>query len=148
MFSEFFQEQWPLFLAVFIITLVLVYSYFGDKLAGFKGVNTDEAVRLFNDDAFLLDVRTAGEYKEGFIGEALNISVSEIDSNMNKMPKDKETSILVYCQTGARSSKAAARLAKEGYQNVFNLNGGIAAWQTAGLPVVRKKPSKKKKKQA
>lgn len=148
MFSEFFQEQWPLFLAVFIITLVLVYSYFGDKIAGFKGVNTDEAVRLFNDDAFLLDVRTAGEYKEGFIGEALNISVSEIDSNMNKMPKDKETSILVYCQTGARSSKAAARLAKEGYQNVFNLNGGIAAWQTAGLPVVRKKPSKKKKKQA
>ena len=148
MFNEFFQEQWPLFLAVFIITLVLVYSYFGDKLAGFKGVNTDEAVRLFNDDAFLLDVRTAGEYKEGFIGEALNISVSEIDSNMNKMPKDKETSILVYCQTGARSSKAAARLAKEGYQNVFNLNGGIAAWQTAGLPVVRKKPSKKKKKQA
>ncbi len=148
MFSEFFQEQWPLFLAVFIITLMLVYSYLGDKIAGFKGVNTDEAVRLFNDDAFLLDVRTAGEYKEGFIGEALNVSVSEIDVNMNKMPKDKEASILVYCQTGARSSKAAARLAKEGYQNVFNLNGGIAAWQTAGLPVARKKPSKKKKKQA
>ena len=146
MFSEFFQEQWPLFLAAFVITLMLVYSYVGDKIAGFKGVNTDEAVRLFNDDAFMLDVRTAGEYKDGYIGEATNISSTEIASKLGQLPADKETPILVYCQTGARSSRVSGLLAKNGYANVYNLSGGIMAWKNAGLPTGRQKSKKNKKK--
>ena len=146
MFSEFFQEQWPLFLAALVITLMLIYSYVGDRIAGFKGVNTDEAVRLFNDDAFMLDVRTAGEYKEGFIGEATNISSNEINSKLGHLPADKDKPIVVYCQTGARSSRVAGILAKNGYSQVYNLAGGITAWQNAGLPVGRKKSKKNKKK--
>lgn len=146
MFSEFFQEQWPLFLATFIIILILIYSYLGDKIAGFKGVGVDQAVRLFNDDAFLLDVRTAGEFKEGSIGPATNISSNEINSKLDKLPKDKEGTVLVYCQSGARSAKVAGTLAKNGYTNVFNLNGGINAWISAGMPVQTKKSNKKKNK--
>lgn len=146
MFSEFFQEQWPLFLAAFVITLMLIYSYVGDRLSGFKGVNAAEAVRLFNDGAYMLDVRTAGEYKDGFIGEATNISVTELKSRMGSLPADKEASILVYCQTGARSSRAAGMMAKEGYSNVYNLAGGITAWKSAGYPVGTKKSKKNKKK--
>lgn len=146
MFSEFFQEQWPLFLAAAVITLMIVYSYVGDRLAGFKGVNTDEAVRLFNDDAYMLDVRTAGEYKEGYIGNATNISVTELASKMGHLPADKETPMVVYCQTGARSSRASGMLAKAGYTNIHNLAGGITAWKAAGLPVGRQKSKKNKKK--
>lgn len=146
MFNEFFQEQWPLFLAVVVITAMLVYSYLGDRMAGFKGVNTDEAVRLFNDDAYMLDVRTAGEYKEGYIGNATNISVTELGSKLGHLPADKETPILVYCLSGARSSRAAAMVAKDGYTNVYNLAGGLNAWKSAGLPVGRQKSKKNKKK--
>ena len=78
MFSEFVQEQLLLFIALAVVVAMLVYSYLGDRLSGYKSVNTVEATRLFNDDAFLLDVRTAAEYKDGFIGEASNVPVAEI----------------------------------------------------------------------
>lgn len=146
MFNEFFQEQWPLFVAVAVITAMLVYSYLGDKISGYASVNTDQATRLFNDDAFVLDVRTAGEYKEGFIGNATNISSTEISAKLGHLPTDKETPILVYCLTGARSSRAASIMAKSGYTNVNNLSGGINAWKTAGLPVGKAKSKKNKKK--
>ncbi len=146
MFSEFFQEQWPLFVALLVISLMLIYSYVGDRLSGFKGVQADEAVRVFNDGAYMLDVRTAGEFKDGYIGEATNISVTELASKMGQLPADKEAPILVYCQTGARSSRAAGMLAKNGYTNVYNLAGGIMAWKNAGLPVGRQKSKKNKKK--
>ena len=146
MFGEFIQEQALLFIALAIIVTMLIYSYVGDRLAGFKGVNTDEATRLFNDDAFMLDVRTAAEFKEGFIGSATNVSATELSSKMNQLPKDKEKPVLVYCLTGARSARSAATLVKEGYKNVFNLSGGINAWKSAGLPVATPKSKKNKKK--
>ncbi|GKT12891.1 MAG: hypothetical protein ISEC1_P1882 [Thiomicrorhabdus sp.] len=147
MLGEFFQEQTLLFVALAIIVTMLIYSYLGDRMAGFKGVSTDEATRLFNDDAFLLDVRSAGEYKDGYIGSALNVSAGDLSAKMNQMPKDKEQAILVYCLSGARSGRSAAALVKAGYANVFNLSGGINAWKSAGLPVgTAKSKSKKSKK--
>lgn len=145
MFNEFFQDQWPLFLAALVITLMLVYSYVGDRMAGYKNVATTEATRLFNDGAFMLDVRTPGEYNDGFIGDAINISVSDVVNQLNKLPKDKETPILVYCQTGSRSAKAAGILAKNEYTNVTNLSGGITSWKANGLPVSKTKSKKSKK---
>jgi len=146
MFNEFFQEQWPLFVAVVVIVIMLVYSYVGDKIAGYKSVNTDEATRLYNDDAFVLDARTASEYKGGYIGNAINISSTDIGSNLGRLPSDKEAPILVYCLSGARSSRVASTMAKNGYTNVNNLSGGINAWKAAGLPVGREKSKKNKKK--
>jgi rhodanese-related sulfurtransferase len=148
MFSEFVEEQALLFVALVIIIAMLAYSYIGDRLSGFKSVGTDEATRLFNDDAFLLDIRTSNEYKEGFIGNAKNISVSDLPNQLNLLPKNKEQPILVYCLSGVRSSKAASILVKAGYTAVSNLSGGINAWKAAGLPVVKAKSKKAKKKAA
>jgi len=148
MFSEFIEEQTLLFVALVIIIAMLVYSYLGDRLSGFKSVNVGEATRLFNDGAFMLDVRASSEYKEGFIGDAKNISVSDLSSKMNFLPKDKEKPIVVYCLSGARSANAASKLVKAGYTQVVNLSGGINAWKAAGLPVVKAKSKKAKKKAA
>jgi len=145
MFSEFVQEQVLLFVALAIIIAMLVYSYISDRLSGFKSVSTDEATRLFNDDAFLLDVRASNEYKEGFIGNAKNISVSDLKDQLNSLPKNKEQPVLVYCLSGVRSSKAASLLVKAGYTNVSNLSGGINAWKAAGLPIAKAKSKKAKK---
>lgn len=145
MFAEFVQQELLLFIALAIVVAMLVYSYVGDRLAGFKAINTAEAVRLYNDDAFLLDVRTAAEFKEEFIGNAVNVSVNELAAKQNQLPKDKETPILVYCLTGARSQRVAGTLAKQGYKNVYNLSGGINAWKTAGLPITSAKSKRKQK---
>ena len=146
MMSEFIQEQMLLFVALAVILGMLVYSYVGDKISGYSSVNTDAAIRLFNDDAFLLDVRTPGEFKEGAIGQATNISVTELASKINTLKVAKDAPVLVYCLTGARSGRAAGMLAKNGFTNVSNLAGGINAWRSAGLPVGTVKSKKKQKK--
>jgi len=146
MINEFIQEQMLLFVAAAVILAMLIYSYVGDKISGYKSVGTDAATRLFNDDAFLLDVRTPGEFKEGAIGEATNISVTELASKIDTIKVAKDSPILVYCLSGARSGKAAGMLAKNGFTNVNNLAGGINAWRSAGLPVGSVKSKKNRRK--
>jgi len=146
MFGEFVEEQLLLFIALAVVVAMLVYSYIGDKIAGFKTVSADEAIRLYNDDAFVLDVRSSNEYKEGFIGEATNVAVGDLSNNLNKLPTDKEKPVLVYCLSGGRSARAAGTLVKNGYTQVNNLRGGITAWKAANLPVNKPKSKKSRKK--
>lgn len=135
MFLEFVQQQWPLFAALVIIVLSLVYSYIGDRLAGYENVDANRATRLINDGAAVLDVRTDKEFRDARLFDAVNIPVSQLKSQIEKLPFDKDQPVVVYCQTGSRSARAAAQLAKAGYQQVYNLAGGIMAWQNAGMPV-------------
>jgi len=148
MFSEFVEEQMLLFIALVVVVMMLVYSYIGDKLSGFKSVNVAEATRLYNDEAFVLDVRSDKEYKDGFIGEAVNVPVGDVATQQTKLPKDKETPILVYCLSGGRSSRAAITLVKQGYTQVNNLTGGITAWKAAGMPLNKPQSKKARKKNA
>ena len=147
MFLEFVQQQWPLFVALVIIVLSLIYSYVGDRLMGYRSVDPNQATRLINDGAALLDVRTEAEYKNGHIANAVNIPISQLKSRLDKLSFSKTEPLVIYCQTGSRSGRACALLAKSGYEKVYNLGGGIMAWQSAGMPVTKgkSKPNKKKK---
>ena len=93
------------------------------------------AARITNPDVVLLDVRTAEEFGEGHLTNALNINVKEegfVEKAKSTLPTDK--TIAVYCRGGKRSANAAAMLAKEGFK-VVNLLGGITAWKDAEMPV-------------
>ena len=88
-----------------------------------------------NQDVVLLDVRTAEEFKDVHIQNAINIDVKQdgfIEEAKSTLPADK--TIAVYCRGGRRSANAAEMLVKEGYK-VVNLEGGIMAWINAGMPV-------------
>jgi rhodanese-related sulfurtransferase len=149
MFLEFVEEQFFLFIALGVIVALLIYSYFGDKISGYKSVNTDETVRLYNKNAKVFDVRTSDEFKNGYIGNAENITTGNIVSRVEQLSLDKNADILLYCQSGSRSAAAARNLVKMGYTQVHNLSGGILAWQNVGLPInkpVSKKKQKKDKK--
>lgn len=76
----------------------------------------------------LLDVRSEMEYKEGHIKGAQLLPVERIGKEKPKILPNPDQPILTYCHSGMRSSKAAKKLAKLGYTNVFNI-GGIATWQ-------------------
>lgn len=92
------------------------------------------ASRIESSDVVLLDVRTADEYNDGHIPNAINIDVKKesfIEEAKSTLPADK--TIAVYCRSGKRSANAAGMLAKEGYK-VVNLEGGIMAWKDAGMP--------------
>lgn len=93
------------------------------------------AKHLADTDVIVLDVRTAGEFDEGHIADAVNIDVQQ-DSFVGKATSTLPAgaSVAVYCRSGRRSADAAAKLAKEGFK-VVNLRGGIAEWKENGLPV-------------
>lgn len=102
----------------------------------FENVDVNRFAELIADpDVVLLDVRTAAEYDEGHIANALNIDVRQDDfvaQAKSILPADK--TIAVYCRSGRRSASAAGKLSAEGFKAV-NLNGGIMAWKEAGKPI-------------
>ncbi|MEY4023986.1 MAG: hypothetical protein RLZ23_947 [Actinomycetota bacterium] len=84
----------------------------------------------------ILDVRSAGEFMTGHIQGAVNIDVEgyTFDGDIAKL--DKSKTYAVYCHSGRRSAIAVGKMADAGFKTLFNLDGGIQAWQTAGLPLV------------
>jgi rhodanese-related sulfurtransferase len=85
---------------------------------------------------FILDVREPDEYEGGHIDGALNIPLRQLTQNLDKLPDGKSHPILVYCHTQKRATHALVVLRELGYTNVFNLKGGIEAYQewTANNP--------------
>ena len=100
--------------------------------------NTDVngfASRIDAPDVVLLDVRTAEEFEEGHLQNALNIDVKQADFvEKAKTMLATDKTIAVYCRGGKRSVTAAKKLTAEGYK-VLNLEGGIMAWKEAGMPL-------------
>ena len=93
------------------------------------------ATRIADPNVVLLDVRTAEEFNEGHLQNAINIDVKQegfVEKAKSILPTDK--TIAVYCKGGKRSANAARMLAKEGFK-VVNLEGGITAWKNAGMPL-------------
>jgi len=76
----------------------------------------------------LIDVRTPQEFNRGFIKGAVNINMMSSGFLQKMSPYKKDQPVYVYCRSGSRSLKAAQRLAKEGFTEIYNLEGGILAW--------------------
>lgn len=107
------------------------------RRASGPALDTLGATRLINDSgAIVLDVREPAEFAAGHLPNARNIPLGELDKRVGDLPKGKP--VLVCCASGARSGKAISLLRQDG-REAFNLSGGVAGWQQAGLPVVRKK---------
>lgn len=88
-------------------------------------------------DIFLLDVRTQSEFEKGHLSFVdMLIPYDSLELYIEKLPKDKETEIYSYCRSGGRSMIASKFLISKGYKNVFNILGGIMAWEDAGFEVV------------
>ena len=84
----------------------------------------------------VLDVRSAGEYFGGHIEGAINIDVEGMTFDGDIAALDKSKTYAVYCHSGRRSGIAVGKMAEAGFKSLFNLDGGIQAWQAAGLPLV------------
>src|SRR5579859_4601768 len=105
------------------------------RTTGGPWVSTAQATHLINrEDALLVDVREPGEFGAGHILGARNVPLARIDGS-GDLAKRKDKPVIVYCEGGERAAKAAAALRKLGFSRVVNLNGGLPAWQQAGLPI-------------
>jgi rhodanese-related sulfurtransferase len=85
----------------------------------------------------VVDVRSTQEFAEGHLRDAKNIPLADLASRIGELEKSKGRAVVVVCQTGARADKAARKLAAAGFEDVVSLDGGLTAWQAAGLPVAK-----------
>ncbi len=123
----------PITIALFS-GLMLLWSLFGNRIRGIKEVDCPAALQLINHkNALILDVRDEAEYKAGNILHSISIPLSRLLERINDL--DKERPIVVLCRSGNRSASASALLGKRGFTQVYNLTGGIIAWQKANLPL-------------
>ena len=101
---------------------------------GVEQVGPDEARRLAEEGAFLLDVREDDEWAAGHIPDAVHLPLSRLGTDhAGVLPSDNR--IVAICRMGSRSQRAATALKQAGY-DAANLAGGMRAWAAAGCPVV------------
>jgi hydroxyacylglutathione hydrolase len=95
----------------------------------------DAKIMVESEEAFMLDVREDHEWEDGHVKEARRIYVGFLESEAKKLPTDKP--IIVTCASGVRSSIATSILKRKGFENVYNLLGGMKSWKRSGYPLVQ-----------
>jgi len=106
------------------------------RQTGGPWVDTVGATQLINrEDGIVLDVRESVEYAQGHILGARNVPLSQLEKRVTELDKLKTKPVILCCASGNRSTRAVGLLKSRGLERVFNLSGGFAAWQQAGLPV-------------
>jgi rhodanese-related sulfurtransferase len=98
----------------------------------------DATLKLNREDALIIDVRETHEWDRGHIPNARHIALGQIGKRMQEIEKFKSRPVIVVCASGNRSSSACGTLKRAGFEQVFNLSGGIGAWSEANLPVTTK----------
>ena len=103
------------------------------------------AVKLINNDAVVIDIRSSEAFAKGHIVSARSVPFDEIRGHMDKLARFKSKPVIAVCDSGITSNKAVNWLRNAGFENVYGLKGGMAAWGQAGLPVVTGKKTRSKK---
>jgi len=116
----------PMIYIAIAIVVFIVFRMLGN--IGTNKISQSKAKDMMGDDVIILDVREKYEYASGHIKDAVNLPLSSVEKSINRVSKDKSKVLLVYCQSGARSSSATRALVSLGYKNAYNF-GGIATWK-------------------
>ena len=133
---EFIRHQWYWVATALVSGGMLLWPL----LRGNKADLSPAAATLMmnREDAVVLDVREKSEWNGGHIASARHIALAQLDKHLAEIEKFKQTPVIVCCAIGGRSQTAREKLVKAGFEKVFNLAGGIAAWAEAGLPLTKK----------
>ena len=142
---EFTGNHTLLVLALMIGFFVLVFSELRRKAGRLVNVEATEAVRLINNDAIVIDLRSVDAFSKGHIVNARNIPSDELAAKMDNLEASKTRPIVAVCEAGISSTKAVNSLRAAGFESVYGLKGGMTGWGQAGLPVVTGKKTKSKK---
>ena len=126
--------------ALVAITVAIVWTEVARRLTGYKRLTPATLTSLINrDDALVLDVSAAIDFDKGRIAGSKNLPQAEFNPEHKLLGKAKERPVAVVCRTGAGSADVAKRLHQAGFTQVHWLEGGLAAWQQAELPLIRGK---------
>jgi rhodanese-related sulfurtransferase len=123
--------------AAIVVAIAAVVMEMRARASGFMAIGPQDAVRLMNQNALVLDLRPAEAFAAGHLTGARNLTAEQLPQAGETLKKYKEKPVVVYCDTGAMSGPAARKLAEQGFTKAVNLRGGISAWRAENLPVTR-----------
>jgi rhodanese-related sulfurtransferase len=128
---NFLLENWMLLLVAVASGVALMLP----TLTKGSGLDPQAMVQLMNrEKAVVIDVCEPDEFARGHVIGAKNLPLAQVDEKLAQLVKNKSTHVIMVCQVGARSARAAAAARKLGYENVQSLSGGLRAWVAATMP--------------
>jgi rhodanese-related sulfurtransferase len=135
----------PLLVGGTVAMAIAVAAYELSKArSGGQAVGPTDAVRLLNQGAVLLDVRSQAEFDSGHVIDARHLPQEQVGQASETLKRYKDKVVIACCESGARSGAAAQVLRTQGFTKVVNLRGGLQAWRAENLPLVRSDVAKAK----
>ena len=122
-----------------VLALAVIAYEVSRARSGGQAVGPMDAVRLMNQGALLVDVRSREEFEGGHVLDARHLPQEEVAGAGESLKKYRDKPVIVCCESGMRSGAAARVLKAQGFAKVVNLRGGLAAWRTENLPLVKGK---------
>lgn len=132
---SFFIDNWVLIAVAFASGAMLVWP--AVKAGGRAGtLNANDTVMLMNrEKAIVIDVSDAQAFAAGHIIGARHLPIDELEAKLPTTVKNKQSTLILVCPTGATANRGVAVAKKLGYEKAQSLTGGMGAWRAANLPV-------------
>jgi rhodanese-related sulfurtransferase len=141
---EFAGNHTLLVTALMASFFLVVFSELRRKASGLINIEAGDAVKLINNDALVVDLRSVDAFSRGHIVNARNIPSDELEAKMSTLEQFKSKPVVAVCDTGISSTRAVNTFRQQGFESVYGLKGGMTGWSQAGLPVVTGKKTKSK----
>ena len=132
---EFVTQQWMVVAALLAVVAMLIFH---ESRKSGPSVSPQQAINLVNsENGVFLDLRDAGEFKQGHIVAALNIPASKGESRLGELEKHKSSPIVLVCKMGQQAGAAGKQLRAKGFDRVYKMSGGMSEWGNLQLPTVK-----------
>lgn len=136
MFSEFVTQNLIWFAALVLIANLIILSFIQGRVKGAALVSALELPQLQRGGkSVIVDVNAAKDFAVAHIPDAVNFSIDTIRDDNKDLMKLKNKTVIVTCQTGSKSTKAAKELINIGFEDIHILRGGLISWTKENLPV-------------
>ncbi len=132
---QYFQvNHWLVAATVVVLVVVMVYEYRA-RAESFAALAPQDVIRLMNRGAVVIDLRPAEQYAAGHLAGARRMDGEQILKASDTLKKYKQKALIVYDEAGSLGGSAARQLKAQGFEQAFNMRGGLAAWRADNLPL-------------
>jgi rhodanese-related sulfurtransferase len=115
--------------------LALSFNVFAADTPGIDQATLNQRIADKDTTLLILDVRTPEEFAAGHVPGAINVPYAWLPASISSLPDAANKDIVVYCETGVRAERAAARLRENGFKRLLHLDGDMKSWRDKQQPV-------------
>ena len=127
-------NHWLVAATVVVLVLVIVFEMRA-RAESFSAVSPQDAIRMMNRGAVIIDLRPAEQYAAGHLCGARRMDGEQILKAGETLKKYMQKPLIVYDESGSLGTSAARQLKSQGFTQAFNLRGGLSAWRSDNLPL-------------